>query len=680
MLVLALLACQLGTPTAAGGTPGATASGEAQIFTNPDYGISVTYPQGWTTEAPDDDNSLAWFLGPNDKVQSVLFVTASGGSNLEELASQVRDSVLTGLSNIAILSDQAVMLADGRSGWATLATGENSNGAELKLNLTSTLANGQLFSLLTFAGTQNYERYASEINALAASMHAETALLYGVPRDQALVLGGGESTNPRNYDPATTHGSGDKRAYSGLVSLDPQLNLTPELAETWTVTDGAIYTFVLRANARFHDGRAVTAQDVVYSWERAADPKTESDTVLTYLGDIVGVKEMRAGEAEHISGLKVIDDHTLQVTIDAPKPYFLLKLTYPTAFIVDRANIEADPEAWYRHPNGTGPYKLTRWDSFEVMVYEAYQDFYLGAPAIPYVIVKLNAGIGIRLYEAGEIDLTGVPLYDVGRVTDPNEALNQELLTGVSLCTSYVIFDVTQPPFDDVKVRQAFSMAFNRQQYIDVVLSSAALPAPGLYPPGLPGYTTGVEGLPFDPEQARQLLAESKYGGPEGLPPIIFTDAGIGADISSGTAALAQMWQQHLGVTITVENLESDRFSDEVNAGRHGQIFDGGWCADYADPENFADALFHSGAQQNDGNYNSPELDALLDQARVEQDVATRLRLYQQAEQLIIQDAPVLFITHGLSYELVKPYIQGYVLTPIDIPIERYMWFDQTKR
>lgn len=140
-----------------------------------------------------------------------------------------------------------------------------------------------------------------------------------VPLNQALVLAGGESQNPRTYDPATTYGSGDKRAFSGLVSLDPRLNLVPELAERWEVSaDGMTYTFHLRANAKFHDGRAVAARDFVYSWERAASPALASDTVLTYLGDIVGVKEMRAGQADHIRGLKAVDERTLQVTIDAP--------------------------------------------------------------------------------------------------------------------------------------------------------------------------------------------------------------------------------------------------------------------------------------------------------------------------------------------------------------------------
>ncbi len=506
--------------------------------------------------------------------------------------------------------------------------------------------------------------------------HPASALRAHASTNETLVLAGGKSTNPRDYDPATTYGSGDKLAFSGLVSFDPKLNLVPDLAESWDVNaDGTVYTFHLRQNAKFHDGKPVTAGDVIFSWERAANPKLASQTALTYLGDIVGIKEIAEGQADHASGLVALDNHTIQVTIDAPKPYFLYKLTYPTAFIVDRKNVESGEE-WYRQPNGTGPYRLKEWNRFESIVYEANPDFYLGKPSIPYVMYQLYSGVGLRLYELNEIDMTGIGSYNADQFLDPTEPLHQELITGVSLCTGYVTFDVTRPPFDDVNVRRAFSMAFDRQKYIDVILNGHALPANGLYPPGLPGFNTELKGLPYDPEQARQALAQSKYGGPEGLPPIVFTDAGIGTYVGADVAAMAQMWEQNLGVTITVENLEPNYYQDQIYRGNHGQLFSGGWCADYPDPENFADVLFHTGSQQNSGGYSNPQLDTLLEQARVEQDVNKRMAMYQQAEQMLVDDAAALWTTHSLSYELVKPYVKGYNFTPIAIPIERYMWLE----
>jgi oligopeptide transport system substrate-binding protein len=347
-------------------------------------------------------------------------------------------------------------------------------------------------------------------------------------------------------------------------------------------------------------------------------------------------------------------------------------LTMPVAFVLDKKNVESGAE-WYRTPNGTGPYKLTRWDSFKLMVYDANPDFYLGAPSIPKIVVNLYSGVGIRLYESGEIDVTDISSADVARVLDLADPLHPDLHSEVSLCTEFVLFDVSQPPFDDLKVRQAFSMAFDRQKYIDVVENGAGIPALGLYPPAMPGYTPALQGLTFDIRQARGLLAQSKYGGPQGLPPIVYTSTGIGSTADAGVAAMAQMWEQNLGVKITIENLEPDKYIDLLYSGQHGQIFSSGWCADYPDPENFADALFHTGSQQNISHYSNPALDSILDQARLEQDDARRIQLYQQAEQLIVQDAPALFISHPVSYMLVKPYLKGFVLTPIDIPLERYL-------
>jgi oligopeptide transport system substrate-binding protein len=685
-----LLACQISgtaTPSVSGtqatgsstqvtGPGGSTATPvPANTYVSEENGISIQYPKGWTNQAPDSSSSASTtFVSPDSSVQSFLYIQgANSGDIPESAAKQLNADALTGLSDITTISDAAFQFDDNTQGWMIISTATVNSGQEIKVGMAIGIRGSRVYMLLTYGLTNAYDYYESDINALAAGIQLYSPVIAGVSREDALFLSGSESTNPREFDPATTHSSGDKLAYSGLVSFDTNLNLVPEIAESWDIsTDGTVYTFHLRTNAKFHDGRAVTAQDFIYSWERAANPATSSDTVLTYLGDIVGVNEMHAGTASSISGLKAIDDHTLQVTIDASKPYFLLKLTLPVAFVVDRSNIESGSE-WYRTPNGTGPYKLTRWDSFSMMIYQANPDFYLGEPSIKTIVVQLYSGVGIRLYESGEIDMTGVASYDVPRVLDPNDPLHADMRSAVDLCTSYITFDVTQPPFDDPKVRQAFTMAFDRQKYLDVVYQGVGLPALGLYPPALPGFNPDLKGLPYDPAQARQLLAESKYGGAAGLPPIVFTDSGIGNDAGPGAAAMAQMWEQNLGVTITIENLDPNNYSDLLYSGQHGQLFDYGWCADYPDPENFADALFNTGAQQNLGHYSNPALDAILNQARTEQDVTKRIQLYQQAEEIIVQDAPALFTVHGIAYVLVKPYVKGYVLTPIDIPLERYL-------
>lgn len=653
---------------------------EEGVYADIDNGLKIRYPDRWTAMPPEQDSGLLqYFFSPGGAIIAGVMVNPAGNEELETLGGEVRDAILSGLQSIKVVSDQADRLADGRAAWTSVATAKREDGTSLKVSVTTALNGGRVYTIFVFGIPADFDEQQEDITTLSTSMTLERPRLYGIARDQALVLAGGESTNPREYDPATTHGSGDKLLFSGLVSFDPQLNLVPDLASSWDISpDGTVYTFHLRPDARFHNGRPVTTYDVIYSWERAADPQTRSDTVLTYLSDIVGVKERHAGKADFISGLAAIDEHTLQVTIDAPKPYFLQKLTYPTAFVLDEENVTSGAE-WYRAPNGTGPYRLARWDSFKSLLYERNEDFYLEPAKIPYIIYPLYTGDPLRLYESGGIDVTGIGGSNLPRFQDPDEPMHAELRDGINMCTGMIIFDNQQPPFDDPKVRQAFSLAFNREQYIDIVMQNNALPAYGPLPPGLPGYNTALQGLPYDPEQARQLLAESKYGGVDQLPPIIYTAGGHGSDIGGSVSALAQMWQQNLGITITVENLEPDKYTDLVHAGQHGQLFSGGWCADYPDPENFADVLFHTGAQQNQGHYSNPQVDALLEQARIERDVAKRMQLYQQAEQLIVDEAAVLFTTHSLSHVLVKPYLQGYILTPISIPLERYLSIDADK-
>jgi oligopeptide transport system substrate-binding protein len=438
-----------------------------------------------------------------------------------------------------------------------------------------------------------------------------------------------------------------------------------------------VYTFHIHPDASFHNGRLVTAQDVIFSWERAANPETESDTVLTYLGDIVGVREMRAGQAGSISGLIALDDRTLQVTIDQPKPYFLQKLTYPTTYIVDNENVSLGEE-WYRTPNGTGPYRLTRWESMQQKIYERFDEFYGEKPRIRAILVNLYSGDSTRLYETGTIDLTGLSPFDIDRFSDPAEPMHQELYSTPDLCTGYVTLDVTKPPFDNLKVRQAFAQAIDRDLYVQLVLKNGAIPARGLYPPALPGHDLSLQGWEYNPEKAKKLLEEAGMD-PGKMPEIIFSSAGYGSNISNADAALIQMWEQNLGVTIHVRNIEPEYYLDNVLEGNSGQISREGWCADYPDPENFADVLYHSGAEMNTGGYSNPEVDALLEQARVEVNTASRIALYQKAEKMIVEDVPAIFLSHSISYSLVKPYIQGYVLAPMVIPFERYLWIDPSK-
>ncbi|MFQ5934243.1 MAG: peptide ABC transporter substrate-binding protein, partial [Dehalococcoidia bacterium] len=332
---------------------------------------------------------------------------------------------------------------------------------------------------------------------------------------------GGELTrlfdDPPTLDPHltsdTTSATIVVEVFSGLVSIDQNLNVVPDIAESWDISeDGRTFTFYLRRDVQFHDGKSVTAHDFKWSMERALDPTTESTVSDLYLNDIVGAKAKLNGNATSVSGIQVLDDYTLQITIDAPKPYFLAKLTYPTAFVLDQENVESGPD-WTSRPNGTGPFRLTAWDIGELIRLERNEHFYNGPPYLDAVNFILSGGVGMTMYENDEIDVTGVGLADIDRVLDPTEPLNLDLhISPPSYSISYIGLNTQQAPFDDINVRQALAHAINKELIADAVLSNLLTPAYGILPPGFPGYNDSLEGLHFDVEKAAWLMATSSYG------------------------------------------------------------------------------------------------------------------------------------------------------------------------
>ncbi len=627
------------TPVAQRTASPAVAAGTAQPvpgrYDNADLGVAFNYPPLWQTKPSKDTSSLLLLVDSAQGLYTDAFYTAMPVSTtLETAAKGVAEHTVSSTTNPQLRTSRSLTLADSRSAWISEYDTTLKNAGAIRVVIVSATRGAQLVTLMTYGAPRSVETARATIDQMNSSLALSVPQAYGIPRDQALFEEGGESNNPRDYDPAT--GGPNNLLYSGLVMFNPHLQIVPDLAQSWDINPaGTVYTFHLHPTARFHDGRAVTASDFIYSWDRAADPTTASNTVLTYLGDIVGLRDRRAGKAARIRGLLALDDHTLQVTIDAPKPYFLMKLAYGISVVLDRSNVASGPE-WYRRPNGSGPYRLTRWEPNKVQIYERNATFYGPPPAIRYVVNQLYTGVGIRLYETDQVDLTGVSRADVARMRDPGEPLHRDLIEGVNMCTSYISFDVTKPPFDDLRVRQAFALAVDKDRYLDLTLHGVGIVARGLYPPALPGHNPALRGLDYNPTLAQQRLAESRYGGAKGLPPIVFTVSGFGSDAAPTVAALVAMWQQTLGVPVAVENLEPDRYRDEIHAGQHGNILLSGWCADYPDPENFADALFHSGAEENVGGYSNPTLDRLLEQARVERDVPTRMALYGQAEQTLV--------------------------------------------
>lgn len=477
-------------------------------------------------------------------------------------------------------------------------------------------------------------------------------------------------TGPITLDPALSAEMSSHtyvmQIFSGLVGFDDSLRPAPDIADRWEKSaDGKTYTFYLRKSVKFHSGREVKAADFKYSWERACDPATGSMTAGTYLNDIVGAKEMLAGKARELSGVKVIDDYTLQVTIDAPKAYFLSKMTYSTAMVVDRSNVASGRE-WWRKPVGTGPFKLRDWQQDKLVTLERNGDYY-GKPAgVSRVVFKLFGGVPMNLYELGEIDVTQVSQNDIERARDKSGPFASQLSTTAELSLYYVGFNATTPPFDDANVRRAFSHGIDKQRLIDLTQYGMVRKAEGFLPPGMPGYNAGVKGLDFNVATAKSLLASSKYAGK--LPPVAITVSGWGGQMPDYVGALVQQWRENLGVEVMVRQLEPDSFFYTLRREKD-QMYASGWVADYPDPQNFLQLLFRTGEENNVGEFSNAGIDALLDKAAVEQNEAVRFKMYQEIEQALVDQAATLPLWFNVTYLLTQPYVKDYKVSALGIPV-----------
>ena len=485
--------------------------------------------------------------------------------------------------------------------------------------------------------------------------------------------------------------------FSGLVAYNTDLELIPDIAEKIDVEDGRVYTFTLRPNVRFHNGRPVTAEDFKWSLERAANPKTASPVADTYLNDIVGAVDYMDGKASEISGIKAIDKRTLQITVDGPKAYFLAKMTYPTAYVLDREVVEAGGRDWWvENPVGTGPFKLKEYRLGERIILERNDDYYREPAKLSRIHMRLAGGQGMALYENDEIDITGVGLFDVDRVLDPDSPLNRDVVVAPpSFSVSYVGINPNEPPFDDVKFRQALNHAVDKELIASQVLADLVVPAYGILPPEFPGFNPDLRGLRYDPILAQQLLSQTPYAGflarvdedsffydsaqrflnespfadSKRLPRIEVTIPGTGGSPGLSLEVVTEMWRQVLGVDVDTPQVEWATYLKDLDRKQY-QAFSGlAWIADYPDPQDFLDILFHSESSINHGGYSNPEVDAVLEDARVEQDPVRRISLYNQAEEMIINDAawvPLWF--SGDQYVLIKPHVKGYKLTPMIVP------------
>ena len=493
------------------------------------------------------------------------------------------------------------------------------------------------------------------------------------------------ATEPPTLDPALSTDAVsvqcNEAMFLGLTDFEDTADaaVVPEIAAKWSVSDdGLTWTFEMRndiwwvkydpAAQNTEKKRLVTAYDVEYGVKRTINPETASD--YAYMSYIIrNAEAVNTGESTDLNsiGVKAVDDYTVEFTLEQPAGYFPAIASMWINRPVPREVIDEHGDLWTEPGNvwSNGPYVLDTWEHENRMVF-VKNPYYYDAKNVSIerinCVMVVEDSTAFAMYENGELDVQNPPLEDMDRIkADP--VLSKELYIGPRLCTYFYGFNTTKPPVDNVLVRKALSYAIDRQKLIDTVTKGNQLPAWSLACPGIFGNVAGNEdfpGITFDPEKARELLAQAGYPGGEGLPEltVIF-------NTSEGHQKIAEFiqaqWREHLGVDLKLTNQEFKVYLNTITEDAP-PVYKSGWCTDYPDQNNWVLELFHPTRSANRSKWSGPAADQfarLTEDGALESDPEKRKELYFEAETILCVDeaviAPIYYYTFVVCN---KPYVE----------------------
>jgi oligopeptide transport system substrate-binding protein len=517
-------------------------------------------------------------------------------------------------------------------------------------------------------------------------------------QDGGKVLRTHTSTDPDIVDPQKSSFANEIELlvmnYEGLTRQDTNLQTVGAAAESWEFDEtGTVLTFHLRQGLTYSDGSPLTAERFRYAVERNCDPNTAGQ-YQSILFEIVGCAEFAgsltapevgegtpAAEVDPAAyettkaalGVKAIDDVTLEITLTQPAPYFPTVASLWVFFPAKQELIEQGGEDWWKDPAlqiGNGPFQMTEYAEEQQVTFVANENYWGGRPLLDgiEVVYQGESAVALEAYRAGDLDIMDVDPQQIPELmADPE--LAAQMVSYPVASTYNLSFNLTQEPFTDIKVREAFSLAFDRETYCAVVRNGDCSPTLSWIPAGLPG-SIETDQFGYNPEAAVQALAESSYGGPDGLPPISLY---YNSDDTANTARaewVAGQYRDVLGVEVTLEPTEGTALVElrKEPSTFPQMLLPGGWIQDYPDPQNWlsvywtCDATFALRV-----GYCNEEFDALVSQADQETDEATRMGLYQQAGQILVDDIPGPFLYNLSQISLVKPNVTGYTPTALDV-------------
>jgi ABC-type transport system substrate-binding protein len=474
-------------------------------------------------------------------------------------------------------------------------------------------------------------------------------------------------SEPSTFDPAMVQDGTTidllQNIYEGLIEWTPNNTLAPAVASSWTVSkDGKTYTFKIRRGVKFHSGKTVTAQDVAYSIQRSLEPKLASPVALTYMGDIVGAVNFASGKSDTVAGIKVIDPATIAITISKPKAYWINVLTYPTAYVLNKESVDKDPEGNVTNQNedGTGPFSLASYARGEAVDLKANPNYWAGQPKIAGIHrpIITDANTRHNLYVTGQLDMVDLSAGTVSN--DENDpTLKDEIHFWPRAATYYLGLNQHEyAPFRDVRVRQAFAYATDKNKIVQLVFNGHRDIAEDILPEGIMGHDPNFKGMPYDPAKARALLASAGYPGGKGLPVLPMYYRESYPDLEKTVDVLRQMWQQNLGVTLQPRRTEWVTLL-QMEDNNTLPSYHIRWAADYLDPQDYYSILLRTGSIEDHTGYSNPTYDSLCDAADIEQNLAKRLALYRKAAAIAATDVPLIPLYYVKEPELVRPYVHN---------------------
>ena len=502
--------------------------------------------------------------------------------------------------------------------------------------------------------------------ALAAQVPAGTKLLPSAQQTFVRNIG----TEPASIDPQMVEESAGSDIvndlFEGLYTLDGDGKLQAAGALGYELDDtGTVYTFKLRPDAKWSNGEPVTAADYVYGWQRAADPKNASNYAwFIELTGVANASEVVQGKkSPDALGIKALDDHSLQITLKAPVPFFLKTLSHYTTFPAPRATIEKFGHEWVKPGNivSNGAFALKEWTPNERLIAERNPHYWDNERTVLNKVIYLEIvsdTAAYNRYRASELHYTTYPLEQYQQIKRQSP---EELVSAPMLATYYYVFNTQRKPFDDVRVRKALSLAIDRDTITEKILGQGQLSAFSLTPPSVDGFELkppASEQMSKEAriKQAKVLLAEAGYGPQNPLDVDILYNTNEGH--KKIALAISSMWKHNLGVKAELNNMEWKTMVSALNEGDFG-VSRYSWNGDYNDASTFLD-IMTSSSSANSGKWFNKAYDALLAKAHDAKDPAERNRLYQQAEALIDEEAPIAPVYFYVKSRLLKPFVKGY--------------------